>query len=112
VIEQTVDGDQLTLQLALDYGGKDEIVRAIQRLSDQQTLTEEDIGQHVDHPELPNMDIVLRTSGEQRTSNFFLWQTAYAEWFFVKPSFPELTVDILQQTLDEYEKRQRRYGAG
>jgi undecaprenyl diphosphate synthase len=65
----------------------------------------------LDHPDLPDMDLILRTSGEQRTSNFFLWQSTYAEWIFLPQHFPELTPTDLDQALQTFAERKRRYGA-
>jgi undecaprenyl diphosphate synthase len=103
-----------TLHLAVDYGGKDEVVRAVQRMTENGVLSssfsEDVIAQHLDHPELLPIDIILRSSGEQRTSNFCLWQAAYSEWVFNPKHFPEITVDDLSETVDEFYKRKRRFG--
>lgn len=119
--------DAFTLHLALDYGGKDEIIRAVDRWthslaikeetqsgSAEQTtngaLTEEQFRTYLDHPELPDIDLIIRTSGEKRTSNFFLWQAAYSEWAFVEKKFPEFTVEDLAREVATYAKRSRRFG--
>ena len=101
-----------TMPLALDYGGKDEVVRAIRRMADPSSVTEEGMRAALDHPEIPDIDLVLRTSGEQRTSNFFLWQSAYAEWIFVSKHFPELSPADLGDALAEFDRRTRRFGGG
>ncbi|NOS66929.1 MAG: di-trans,poly-cis-decaprenylcistransferase [Candidatus Peribacteraceae bacterium] len=111
VTKETAGNSSYTLHLALDYGGKDEIIRAIQRIPDVKDVTEDSIREHLDHPELPDIDLVIRTSGEQRTSNFALWQSAYAEWMFIDKLFPDFTGNDLSSALDEFEERQRRYGA-
>lgn len=98
-----------TLHLAIDYGGRDEVVRAIRKLGGGE-VSEEGIRAHLDHPELPDIDIIIRTSGEQRTSNFFLWQSAYAEWFFLPKHFPELGPSDLDKVLGDFRKRERRFG--
>jgi len=99
-----------TLHLAVDYGGKDEVVRAVNKLHGKHA-TEENLREHFDHPELPDIDLVLRSSGEQRTSNFFLWQSAYAEWIFSPKYFPDIGTDDLDAALKEYEQRKRRFGS-
>ena len=122
VIEETEEktGDQtgFTLNLAVDYGGKDEIIRAIRKYKEtrnQQLVTskldETAFRQYLDHPELPDIDLIIRTSGEQRTSNFALWQSTYAEWVFEEKLFPDYTTEDLANAVDEYERRGRRYGA-
>lgn len=111
-IDGTKDGTNFTLHLAIDYGGRDEVVRALSRMPKSEAVTEESIRGHLDHPELQDIDIILRTSGEQRTSNFFLWQSTYAEWFFVSKHFPELSPADLEMVIDDFLKRQRRFGGG
>lgn len=106
----TADHTAFTFNIALDYGGKDEILRAIGRAPAGALRTEEDLHRYLDHPELPDIDITIRTSGEQRMSNFFLWQGAYAEWFFLPLLYPELTPAHLASVLAEYDQRQRRFG--
>lgn len=122
--EETKIETEFTLHLAVDYGGKDELVRAMQKLQAQTVrapvlsnvegslpaMTEENIKRYLDHPELPDIDVVLRSSGEQRTSNFFLWQSTYAEWIFSPKYFPDIGVDDLDAALQEYERRKRRFG--
>ena len=121
VEEETKNEKEFTINLAVDYGGKDEVVRAVEKLSkktpniQQQpsvaAVTEESIRLCLDHPELPDIDIVLRSSGEQRPSNFFLWQSAYAEWVFSPKYFPDIGTADLDEALKEYERRKRRYGS-
>lgn len=108
--QDTVDFDRFVLNFALDYGGKDEIVRAISRIPNVHDVTEESFRSFLDHPEIPDIDIIIRTSGEQRLSNFFMWQGAYAELFFVNKLYPDFTSADLEQILDEYAQRQRRFG--
>jgi len=111
VAEETKDFSDFTLHLAVDYGGRDEVVRAVKRLGNEE-VTEQSIRDHLDHPELPDIDLIIRSSGEQRTSNFFLWQSAYAEWIFVQKHFPELTTADLGDALNELNRRTRRFGGG
>jgi undecaprenyl diphosphate synthase len=101
----------LTLQLALDYGGRDELVRTAAKLAAAgEEVTETSFQVHLDQPTVPDIDLVIRTSGEQRSSGFFPWQTAYAEWFYLDLHFPSLTTNDLAQVLDDFERRQRRFG--
>lgn len=111
VEEETKDQTGFTLNLAIDYGGKDEVMRAINRVPEAFVADEATVRQHCDHPELPDIDLIIRTSGEQRTSNFFLWQTAYAEWDFIKKFFPDFTVQDLTESVDTFTERTRRFGA-
>ena len=111
--EETKNENKFTLHLAVDYGGKDEVMRAFHKAVAHEKKTamkEEDLRNHLDHPELPDIDLILRSSGEQRTSNFFLWQSAYAEWIFSPKYFPDIGNDDLDEALKEYEKRKRRFG--
>ncbi len=108
VERESKDRAGFTLHLAIDYGGKDEVVRAIQKI--QGDVTEDSIRASLDHPELPDIDIVIRTGGEIRTSNFFLWQTAYAEWIFLEKHFPDFGIDDVKAAIAEFDQRQRRFG--
>ena len=112
--EETKENTTFTLHLAVDYGGKDEVTRAVQRMIakkvDADAITESLIAENLDHPELPPIDVILRSSGEQRTSNFFLFQAAYSEWVFSPKHFPEITTDDLRLTIDEFLSRKRRFG--
>jgi undecaprenyl diphosphate synthase len=115
-LEHDVDDPAMILHLAIDYGGKDEVVRAVRRMVaegelDGDEMTEEAVRAHVDQPGLPDIDLVIRTSGEQRTSNFFLWQAAYAEWVFLQKYFPDFRPEDLAATVEEYRARSRRFGA-
>ncbi|MDP7247003.1 MAG: polyprenyl diphosphate synthase [Candidatus Peribacteraceae bacterium] len=103
--EKTSDQTDFTLHLAVDYGGKDEIERAARKISPESPLKE-----NLDHPELPDIDIIIRTSGEKRTSNFFMWQAAYAEWIFEDKLFPDFSIDDLQVAVDNFSDRNRRFG--
>lgn len=105
---ETKDHDGFTLHLAVDYGGKDEVLRAVQKA---ETTADDCIQKNLDHPELPDIDLIIRTSGEKRTSNFFLWQATYAEWDFIDKFFPDFTVENLQNSIDSFTKRTRRFGS-
>lgn len=111
VAEETQDQTAFTLHLAVDYGGKDEVTRAVRKLPPGEDITEESIRSRLDHPELPDLDLIVRTSGEQRVSNFFLWQGAYAEWIFTGKFFPDFTPEDLAEAVAEYERRKRRFGS-
>jgi undecaprenyl diphosphate synthase len=110
IVQETAKYTQFTLNFALDSGGRDEVVRAVRKVADPASLTEETFRQYLDHPELPDVDLAIRTSGEQRTSGFFIWQSAYAEWIFNDKYFPDLTPQDLESALAEYDSRQRRFG--
>ncbi len=110
VEQETQAHDGFTLHLAVDYGGKDEVARAVRRMQGAEA-TEESIRAHLDHPEVPDIDLIVRTSGEQRTSNFFLWQAAYAEWAFLEKFFPDFTAEDLKKEVDALAKRTRRFGS-
>lgn len=109
--EKTKDFSEFTLHLALDYGGQDELLRAIKKLPAGQEVTDESLRMHLDQPGLPDIDFIIRTSGEQRASNFFLWQSTYAEWVFADKFFPEFSVDDLAAAVDAFSKRTRRFGS-
>ncbi len=110
----TKDNTEGTLALCLNHGGHREIAEAVQRIVaagvPAEDITEELVGQYIDCPELPPIDLVIRTSGEQRLSNFMLWRAAYSELLFRPEPWPDFTVDALDECLLEYSKRQRRFG--
>lgn len=111
VAEETKDQREFTLHLAVDYGGKDELIRAVRKIEQPAAITTEETFRHyLDHPELPDIDLIIRTSGEQRTSNFFLWQSAYAEWVFLEKHFPQLTTEDINKAVGDFSKRTRRFG--
>lgn len=109
--KETADQTEFTLHLAVDYGGKDEILRACEKVKERDHITEEQFRQHLDHPQLPDIDLIIRTSNEKRTSNFFLWQSTYAEWIFSPKLFPDFTIKDLKEAVEEFEKRKRRFGS-
>ena len=112
IMEQTEHYTGTTVQLAINYGGKDEIVRAIKKLSTAQleTLTEDAFDRMLDTADVPPVDLVIRTGGEKRLSNFLLWQTAYAEFYGTDVLWPDFTSAHLMEALDAYGKRTRRFG--
>jgi len=109
VCVETAHFTEFSLHLAIDYGGKDEIIRGLAKVNNP-IASEQELRALLDHPELPDLDLIIRTSGEQRTSNFFLWQAAYAEWVFLDKFFPDFTTDDLRQAVDGFTKRSRRFG--
>jgi len=114
----TKDNAALTLVVAFNYGGRQEIARAAQRLAGEvaagrlsaSAITAERFAAALDAPDLPDPDLVIRTSGEQRLSNFLLWQAAYSELVFVPIYWPEFDRSALEGAIDEYRRRQRRFG--
>ena len=100
-----------TVCFCFNYGGEQEIADAANKtLEAGEKITPETIRKHLYKPEVPDVDMVVRTSGEERISGFMLWRAAYAEFLFLKKYFPEMTGDDIQMILDEYEKRNRRFG--
>jgi undecaprenyl diphosphate synthase len=99
-----------TLAVALNYGSQQEIARAAAKAAREGEVTVDSIGAHLDTADLPPLDLLIRTSGEVRLSNFLLWQAAYAEMWFTDVLWPEFTVDHLQQALTSFANRERRYG--
>lgn len=108
-LAQTANGTK-TIAVALNYGGQDEIVRAAQRASEEGEVTAEGIERHLDTAGLPPLDLLIRTSGEVRLSNFLLWQAAYAEMLFVDTLWPDFKPEHLADALDNFAQRERRYG--
>lgn len=114
VESKTAANTKGTIAICFNYGGKDEIVDAARKLIKQGTdpdkLTPELFEKALYHPEVPNIDLIIRTSGEQRISNFMLWRAAYAELYFSSKHWPEFTREDLQDALVDYQHRQRRIG--
>jgi undecaprenyl diphosphate synthase len=101
----------LTVVLAINYGSRDEIIRAIKKIENIQSLNEENFHNYLDYPELPDVDLLIRTGGEYRISNMLLWQSAYAEFIFTKTLWPDYTNECFLNDLETFKTRQRRYGA-
>ena len=108
-LAQTADGNQ-TLAVALNYGGQHEIARAAAKAAAAGQITVESIAAQLDTNDLPPLDLLIRTSGEVRLSNFLLWQSAYAEMLFVDTLWPDFQPEHLTQALDDFALRERRYG--
>lgn len=117
--ELTKDNDLVNLTIALNYGGRDEVARATKRLAkevaagrlDPDSVDEVTLARFLDTCVLPDPDLVIRTSGEARISNFLLWQSAYSEYEFTPVLWPDFTPEIFEGILAKYAKRERRFGA-
>ncbi len=116
---RTADNDRVHLTVALNYGGRDEVTRAAKRLAfevqegrlSHKDVDAETLAGFLDTHVLPDPDLVIRTSGEARISNFLLWQSAYAEYEFVDTLWPDFTADEFANVLKGYGTRDRRFGA-
>jgi undecaprenyl diphosphate synthase len=109
--EKTHENSRMTLWICLSYGGRAEIVAAAEQAAAHEgLLTEELIRQHMWTADMPDPDIIIRTGGAQRLSNFLLWQSAYSELFFLEPYWPDFSEKTLDSVLAEYVERERRMG--
>lgn len=117
-IEATAANSQLTLNLALSYGGRDELVRAVKKISqlcldgrlDVEAISDQTISENLDTHTMPDPDLLIRTGGESRLSNFLLWQLSYAEIYFTDTMWPDFRKEIFLQALTDYQVRERRFG--
>jgi undecaprenyl diphosphate synthase len=113
-MEMTRNNDHLYLQMAWNYGGRDEIVWAISRMIEQgvkpEEVTPELVGKYLFTAGIPDPDLVIRTSGEMRSSNFLIWQTAYSEWYATPTLWPDFDREEYLKALLEYSQRERRFG--
>ena len=118
IIESTKHNSGMILTLALSYGGKQEIFKAVREISDKvkndiiclDNFDDSLINDHLYTRDLPDVDLLIRTSGEQRISNFLLWQIAYAELYFTDIYWPDFTEEDLEKAIVEYQNRERRFG--
>ncbi|WP_428683483.1 polyprenyl diphosphate synthase [Sphingopyxis sp.] len=109
-LDRTAGNKRTTLAVALNYGAQDELVRAANAAAAGGAITAETIEANLDTADLPPLDLLIRTSGEVRLSNFLLWQSAYAELYFTDTLWPDFGPADLQAALDHFARRERRYG--
>ena len=118
VVKKTKGNSRMVLTLALSYGSREEIINAVKKISDKvknniisiDAIDESIINQHLYTQNLPDVDLLIRTSGEHRISNFLLWQIAYAELYFTEVLWPDFKEEDLYEAIISYQKRERRFG--
>ena len=116
--EATKNNTGIQFNVALNYGGRDEITRAVKKIADEVSkgeislddITEDYISQHLDTADIPDPDLLIRTSGELRTSNFLPWQLSYSEFYFCDTLWPDFDKEALKKAIDYYNGRERRFG--
>ena len=114
-IEKTKDFTGMTVNLAINYGGRDELVRGIKKIVDDKIasdqIDEKLISKYLDMPQSPDVDLLIRSGGEKRLSNFLLWHIPYAEQIYIDTLWPDYTKEEFYNSIEEYQKRNRRFGA-
>ena len=113
-VRLTASNDRLILNVAWNYGGRDEIVHAMQEIVrlglPPEQVTEETVSRHMFSAASPDPDLIIRTSGEMRASNFLVWQGAYAEWYFTETLWPDFDKQALEEAIADFNRRSRRFG--
>ena len=113
-IEETRSFEGMQVILALNYGGRDEIIRAVKRIFtkdiSENAITEEIIKKNLDNPDIPDPDLIIRSAGEYRISNFLLWEGAYSEYYVSEKLWPDFSKEDLVSAITEYQRRDRRFG--
>jgi len=110
LIELTKDNKRITVVFALNYGGRDEILRAMEKAIKGKKLSQEIFSSYLDTAGIPDPELIIRTGGEKRLSGFLLWQSEYSELYFPSWYMPEFSPDKLDEAIEEYNTRQRRFG--
>lgn len=116
--EASRNNDGLNFQIAINYGSRDEMIRAMKKMVKEcedgkltsEEITEEKFESYLDTHDIPDPDLLIRTSGEQRLSNYLLWQLAYTEFYFTDVPWPDFTKEELEKAIEQYNSRDRRYG--
>jgi undecaprenyl diphosphate synthase len=113
VTEKTAMFGNLSVNLAINYGGRNEIIRAVNKWknSAEIVLSEKELKKYIDQPDIPDPDLIIRTGGDMRISNFLLWESAYSELYFSKKLWPDWTENDLTDAIESYSKRERKFGA-
>jgi len=108
----TENNDLMTIYLAFSYGGRDEIIRACKKLaaSGVEEISEKNLAHYLDIPNMPDVDLMIRSSGEKRISNFLIWQSAYSELYFSNKLWPDFTPTDLDEAIEDFNSRKRNFG--
>ena len=114
-MEATADFEGMQVILAINYGGRDEITRAVRKLAackkiELTDIGEKDISANLDNPDVPNPDLIIRSAGEHRTSNFLLWESAYSELYISEKYWPDWEREDFEAAINDFQQRERRYG--
>ena len=110
IIKKTEKNTMMEIVLAINYGGRDEIVRAIKKIKDVKAISKENLDHYLDTAGIPPPDLIIRTGGEKRLSGFMLWQSEYSELYFTDVYFPDFNPQELEKAINNYLLRQRRFG--